>query len=222
MHKADTRILRQALITIFSVLAIDQVSKVWVKLNMYQNEKFAVMGDWFYIHFLENRGMAFGFEFGGEWGKIALSSFRVVAVILIARYIYRFIQKNYHPGFIICSSMVLAGALGNIIDSAFYGLIFSESPPNIPITADFMPNDGGYAAFMMGNVVDMLHFPLFSFNWPEWVPKIGGTEFEFFRPVFNIADSAITVGLACIFIFQKRFFPEEGLKAVLDEDGEEE
>ncbi|NND93954.1 MAG: lipoprotein signal peptidase [Flavobacteriales bacterium] len=210
--------MRQALITLLSVLTIDQVSKVWVKLNMYQNEKFPVLGEWFYIHFLENRGMAFGFEFGGEWGKIALSLFRVIAVVLIARYIYKFIKQEYHPGFIIFSTMVLAGALGNIIDSAVYGLVFSESPPNIPITAEFMPSDGGYAPFLMGNVVDMLHFPLFSFNWPDWVPSIGGTEFEFFRPVFNIADSAITVGLACIFIFQKRFFPEEGLKAVLADD----
>ncbi len=188
---------------------------------MYQNEKFPVLGEWFYIHFLENRGMAFGFEFGGEWGKIALSLFRVLAVILIGRYILRFIKQGYHPGFIICSSMVMAGALGNIIDSAVYGLLFSESPPNIPILAEFMPADGGYAPFMMGNVVDMLHFPLFTFIWPDWVQSIGGTEFEFFRPVFNIADSAITVGLALIFIFQKRFFPEEGLKAVLGDEEEE-
>ncbi len=200
---------------------VDQTSKVWVKLNMYQNEKFSVFGDWFYIHFLENRGMAFGLELGGEWGKLALSVFRVIAVVLIARYLIKFIREQYHPGFIICSSMVLAGALGNILDSAFYGIIFSESPPNMRIVAELMSDNGGYASFMMGNVVDMLHFPLFTFNWPEWVPKIGGTEFEFFRPVFNVADSAIFVGLALIFIFQKRFFPQEGLREVLSMDEEE-
>ncbi len=188
---------------------------------MYQNEKFQVIGDWFYIHFLENRGMAFGLELGGEWGKLALSVFRVIAVILISRYLLKFIREKYNPGFIICSSMVLAGALGNIIDSAFYGILFTESPPNMRIVAEFMSDSGGYAPFMMGNVVDMLHFPLFTFDWPEWVPKIGGTEFEFFRPVFNIADSAIFVGLALIFLFQKRFFPEEGLKEVLSMDEEE-
>jgi signal peptidase II len=173
---------------------------------MFQGEQLPVFGNWFYIHFLENPGMAFGFEFGGDYGKIALSIFRIIAVILISRYLVKFIKDGYPTGFIICSSMVLAGAIGNIIDSAVYGLIFSDSPPIPGFVASFMPEDGGYAPFLMGHVVDMLYFPLFSFDWPEWVPGVGGNHFEFFRPVFNVADSAITLGLTFIFLFQRKFF----------------
>jgi len=176
---------------------------------MWQGEQFPVFHDWFYIHFLENPGMAFGLEFGGEWGKLALSLFRILAVVIIGRYLWQFIKADFHKGFIICASMVMAGAMGNIIDSAVYGLIFSESAPIPGFYATLFPEDGGYAPFLMGKVVDMLYFPLFSFYWPEWVPFIGGDRFEFFRPVFNIADSAISVGLALIIIFQKRFFGKD-------------
>lgn len=209
--------MRAAIITILTVLGLDQISKVWVKLNMWQGEQFPVFHDWFYIHFLENPGMAFGLEFGGEWGKVALSLFRIVAVFLIARYLLRFIRAGFHTGFIISASMVLAGAMGNIIDSAVYGLIFSESPPIPDFHAELFPSDGGYAPFLMGKVVDMLYFPLFSFDWPEWMPWIGGDHFEFFRPVFNIADASISVGLGLILVFQKRFFGEHGgLEQVLN------
>ncbi len=198
--------MKAAFSTIFTVLFLDQISKVWVKLSMHQGEQIAVFGKWFYIHFLENPGMAFGFEFGGVYGKIALSAFRIIAVVLISRYLFKFIKEGYSTGFIICASMVLAGAIGNIIDSAVYGLLFSDSPPIPGFVASFLPEDGGYAPFLMGNVVDMLYFPLFSFEWPQWMPFVGGNHFEFFRPVFNIADSSITLGLVFIFIFQKRFF----------------
>lgn len=188
---------------------------------MWQNQTIPVLGDWWKIHFLENPGMAFGLELGGEWGKLGQNLFRVIAVIIITRFLIRFIRQKQSTSFIICCSMVLAGALGNVIDNAFYGRIFSESPPNQMIVAEFMPAEGGYAPFMMGDVVDMLYFPLFTFDWPEWVPKIGGTEFEFFRPVFNIADSSIFLGLLFIFLFQKRFFKEEEALETVAIDEEE-
>ncbi len=173
---------------------------------MYLDESIGVAGDWFYIHFIENPGMAFGFEFGGEMGKLFLSVFRIVAIGFIAYYLRNLIKQRAHSGLIICVSLVLAGAAGNIIDSAFYGLIFSESPRFSPELAVFLPEGGGYASFLHGKVVDMLYFPLIDGYWPDWVPGLGGDRFQFFRPVFNVADSAISVGMALIFINQKRFF----------------
>ena len=215
--------MKKALFTVFTVLFLDQALKIWVKMNMYLTEKIPVAGDWFHLHFLENRGMAFGMEFGGDWGKLALSIFRIVAVIVIAYYLRHLIKQKVHNGLIICGSLVLAGALGNIIDSAVYGLIFSDSPAIPGMTASFMPQEGGYAKFLMGDVVDMLYFPLANWYWPNWIPWIGGEHFEFFRPVFNISDTAITTGLITIFVFQKRFFaePEGQLEEVFVGDEEE-
>ncbi len=173
---------------------------------MYLDESISVFGEWFFIHFIENPGMAFGFEFGGEWGKLFLSLFRIVAIVFIAIYLRGLIKQRAHSGFIIAVAMVLAGAAGNIIDSAFYGMIFSESPRFSPETAVLFPDGGGYAGFLHGKVVDMLYFPLIDGHWPEDFPIIGGQRFQFFRPVFNIADSAITVGMAIILINQKKFF----------------
>lgn len=191
------------------MLALDQGLKIWVKTNMYLGEKITLAKDWAFLHFLENRGMAFGMEFGGDWGKLGLSLFRVAAVFAILFYLRRLIKEKAPGGLIVCASMVLAGAFGNIIDSALYGLIFSESEPGVWFPAERVAFGEGYASFLMGDVVDMLYFPLAEWHWPDWMPFFGGDRFQFFRPVFNIADAAISTGLISIFVFQKRFFKEE-------------
>ncbi len=166
-------------------------------------EDIAVLGNWFYLHFTENNGMAFGFEFGFSFGKLFLSIFRIFAVGAIIWYLIRCIKRKENDWLIISLSLILAGALGNIIDSAFYGLIFSES--TFYQKAVFFPAEGGYSSFLHGQVVDMFYFPLIEGNWPEWFPFWGGEDFIFFRPVFNLADSSITVGVSLLLIFQKKF-----------------
>jgi signal peptidase II len=195
-------ILSKPLVIIFLVLFVDQFLKIWIKTTMYLGQEFPVLGNWFYIHFTENPGMAFGMEFGGEWGKLALSLFRIVAVSGIA-YVLFTLPKTTPKGLKVCGSLILAGAIGNIIDSAFYGVIFNDSFNQL---ASFMPAEGGYEKFLHGRVVDMFWFPLFDGIFPEWFPLWGGEHFMFFRPVFNVADAAISVGIGLIFIFQKRFF----------------
>lgn len=170
------------------------------------DESIPVFGNWFFIHFIENPGMAFGLEFGGEMGKLALSLFRIVAIIFIAIYLKKLIKERSNRGLILCVSLVFAGATGNIIDSAFYGMIFNESPPFSPQTAVMFPPGGGYSSFLHGRVVDMLYFPIIDTTWPSWVPWLGGDRLQFFRPIFNVADSAISVGMATILLYQKRFF----------------
>lgn len=196
--------MRLPIIVIFLVLLADQALKVWVKTHMYYGTDFPVLGNWFLIHFVENRGMAFGMELGGNLGKILLSSFRVLAAIVGFWYVTKLVKQKAHKGFIFCISLILAGAIGNIIDSAFYGILFSES--NRFEIAEFLPQAGGYASFLYGNVVDMLYFPVVDTTLPEWVPIKGGQRFVFFQPVFNIADAAITMGVIIILIFQKPFF----------------
>lgn len=198
--------LTKSLGLVFFILLIDQVVKVWIKTNMYLGQEFPVLGDWFLIHFVENNGMAFGIEFAGEYGKIFLSLFRVVAVTGIGWYLFKLTKKEEVPmGFIFCIALIFAGAIGNIIDSAFYGLIFNESYGQV---AQLLPEEGGYSSFLHGKVVDMLYFPLFSGRYPEWLPFWGGNDFLFFRPVFNIADSAITVGIFSILIFYRQLFSQ--------------
>src|SRR5690554_6205208 len=188
---------------------------------MYMDQSIPVFGNWFFIHFIENPGMAFGLEFGGEMGKLALSLFRIIAIIFIAIYLRKLIKEQANRGLIFCVSLVFAGAIGNIIDSAFYGVIFSESPPFSPQTAVMFPPEGGYASFLHGHVVDMLYFPIIDTTWPEWVPWLGGGKLQFFRPIFNIADSAISIGMILILINQKRFFPSEKKKeAVVETESE--
>ena len=198
--------MKKALFTILAVLFADQALKIWVKTNMYLGQEFSVLGNWFIMHFTENPGMAFGLEFGGELGKIALSLFRIVAVFVIGYYLFKAARENAKPGLVIAGSLIFAGALGNILDSAFYGLVFNSSMHQI---AEFMPEEGGYESFLHGRVVDMLYFPLISGSFPSWFPIWGGEDFLFFRPVFNIADTAISTGIGMIIVFQKRYCPEE-------------
>ena len=166
-------------------------------------EGIPVLGSWFQLLFIENKGMAFGMFFGGDIGKLLLSLFRIVLVIFLIFYIRRLIKNNAPVGVLIGVSLIIVGALGNILDSAFYGLVFSESLPGQ--VARFLPEGGGYASFLHGKVVDMLYFPLVTTTLPEWVPFWGGQEFIFFRFIFNIADSAITTGILYMLIFHWRF-----------------
>ena len=191
--------MKKPLIVIFLVLLIDQISKFWIKLNMTIGESFSVLGDWFQIYFIENNGMAFGWEFGAQYGKLVLSIFRIIAVALLFYFIYYLVKKKTKFGPLLGISLITAGALGNIIDGMFYGMIFSES--TFFEVATLFPEGGGYAGFLQGKVVDMLYFPLFIF--PEWVPFFGGQ--IFFSPIFNIADSAITIGFLYLLIFQWDF-----------------
>lgn len=194
------------LIVILAVLFIDQASKIWIKTNMEIGEEFSVLGDWFIIHFTENNGMAFGLEIAGEYGKLILSSFRIIAVALIGWYLFSLPKKGASNGLMVSGALIFAGAMGNIIDSVFYGQLFNESYYQV---AEFLPKEGGYAPLLYGRVVDMLYFPLYEGFLPEWIPIWGGDYFVFFRPVFNIADSAITIGVISILLFHRNFFKEE-------------
>jgi signal peptidase II len=200
--------LKKALAVIFGVLLIDQTIKIWIKSHMYLGEAYRVTGEWFYLHFVENPGMAFGLQIGeGDWGKLLLSVFRILAVIGIGWYILTLFKKfNIRPLLIICVSLIFAGALGNILDSLFYGKMFSASDPWEQNVAEFFPADGGYAKMLHGQVVDMFYFPVLSGHFPEWFPIWGGEDYVFFRPVFNIADASISIGVFLLIIFQRRLF----------------
>lgn len=204
---------KRVILILFLALLADQALKFWVKTSMYYGEEFSIIGSWFRFHFIENEGMAFGMAYGGTTGKILLTLFRIAAVIFISYYLHRIIRRKAHPGFIISMALILAGALGNIIDSVFYGVLFSDSTWGSGLKAEFLPEGGGYAPLLQGKVVDMFYFPLVRGFWPEWVPMVGGNEFLFFRPVFNLADSYITVGVFIIVLFQKRFFPQKSKAA---------
>lgn len=187
-----------AVTVVFLVLLADQVSKIWIKTHMELFDTIDI-AKWFQIYFVENNGMAFGIEAGG---KLFLSLFRIVAVIFIILYIKRLVKENYKTGFIVCVTLVLAGASGNIIDSIFYGVVFEASYAGH--VASFVPWGEGYSSLLHGKVVDMLYFPIVSGTYPEWVPVVGGQEFLFFRFIFNIADSAITVGVILILLFYRK------------------
>lgn len=190
--------------TMLLILTLDQVLKIWVKTTMYQGQEHLILGQqWARIHFVENEGMAFGISLGNSFGKLMLSLFRIVAVFFLFFILWRLVRTREIPGIIIAFSMILAGALGNIIDSVFYGVIFSNSPYHGGV-ATLFPPDGGYAPVLMGKVVDMFYFPMIQGHFPDWVPLWGGEEFEFFRPVFNLADSSIFCGICLFLIFYGR------------------
>ncbi len=170
-------------------------------------QEFHVAGNWFIIHFTENNGMAFGLQFAGDYGKLALSLFRIFAVGFLGWYIVRLAKSKTGFGVIFCFSLILAGAMGNIFDSALYGMLFSES--TYFDVARFLPAEGGYSTFLHGKVVDMFYFPILEGNYPQWLPLLGGDHFIFFRPVFNVADSAITTGVLSLLIFQRKFFQSQ-------------
>lgn len=195
--------MRRPLLLILLVLVVDQTLKFWIKTNMYLGQEYHVAGNWFIIHFTENNGMAFGLEFAGEYGKLFLSLFRIVAVCGIGWYLFKLVKESVHPLLITSMSLILAGAIGNIIDSAFYGMLFSSSDFRL---AEFLPAEGGYSSFLHGKVVDMFYFPIFSGFFPDWVPFWGGDYFIFFRPVFNIADASISIGVGLILVFQSVIF----------------
>ncbi|HBF19656.1 MAG: lipoprotein signal peptidase [Owenweeksia sp.] len=194
--------MKRASLIILAVLLADQILKIWIKTHMFIGQEYEI-ADWFIIHFTENPGMAFGLEFGGNWGKLALSVFRIITVGVIFIWLKRLAEQNAKPIAIVSVSLIFAGALGNILDSAFYGLLFSESNSQV---ATFLPPEGGYAGFLHGHVVDMFYFPLFRGYLPEWLPFWGGDYFIFFRPIFNLADASISVGVGLLLLFQKTVF----------------
>lgn len=196
---------KKVLILVVALLLIDQIVKIWVKTHMALDESITVFPNWFFIRFIENPGAAFGMQIGGEYGKLILSLIRIAAIGLLGYYINRLLKKGSVPtGVIVGFVLILVGALGNVIDSAFYGMLFSES--TVTSVATFLPEGGGYAGFLHGKVVDMLYFPLFSGTYPDWLPWVGGDRFLFFSPVFNLADSYISVGVIYMLIFQNKFF----------------
>lgn len=199
--------LKRSILIIFIVLFLDQFLKIWIKTTMYLGQEIPVFGNWFIIHFTENNGMAFGMEFAGGFGKLFLSIFRIIAVSFIGWYLFKLSNKKETPfGVILSISLIFAGAVGNILDSAFYGLLFNDSTFQI---ATFIPEGGGYAGFLHGKVVDMFYFPIIHGTFPSWFPIWREEEFEFFRPVFNISDTSITIGVLTLIIFQRNFFNKE-------------
>ena len=192
--------LKKSLLLIAFVLILDQLLKVLIKTNMMIGQEIPFF-DWFIIHFTENKGMAFGLEFGGKLGKYLLSIFRILAIVVISVFWLKLINNQVKKGIIYSISLILAGAIGNMIDSAFYGMIFSESYGQIATVFE-----GGYSSFLQGKVVDMFYFPLINGYFPKWLPFVGGNHFIFFRPIFNIADAAISTGVINILIFHRSFF----------------
>jgi len=189
-----------AIAFILLILIIDQIIKIWIKTTMTLDES-VVVTNWFRIHFIENNGMAMGIE---VTGKLFLSIFRIIAVIAIAYYIFQLVKKDFKFSYILFVSLVFAGAVGNIVDSIFYGVIFNESTPT-QVAVLFSP-EGGYSTWLHGKVVDMFHFPLFSFTWPAWIPFLGGSQFEFFKYIFNFADASISVGAIVLLLFYRKTF----------------
>ena len=207
--KQRPRFITDGWLSIFLVtafLVIDQIIKIWVKTNMTLHESIRV-ANWFYISFIENNGMAYGMQLGS---KLVLSLFRVVAIALLGYFIWLQVRKHAKTGYIVCLSMVMAGAVGNLIDCMFYGLMFTESTPYY--ISSLVSFGDGYAPFLMGKVVDMFYFPLIVTTWPQWMPMVGGEEFVFFSPVFNFADSCISVGVVLLLLFYRKEISQISLK----------
>ena len=195
---------------VLAVLLIDQMIKIWVKTSMTLHESIHVT-DWFYITFIENNGMAFGMQLGS---KIVLSMFRVIAISALGYYIWLEVKRKAKTGYLVCLSLVLAGAAGNLIDCMFYGLVFNESSPYY--MSYFVPFGTGYAPFLMGKVVDMFYFPLIETEWPMWMPFVGGEHFVFFSPVFNFADSCISVSVVWLLLFYRQEISRMSFSKVID------
>ena len=199
-----------AVLVVLAVLLIDQMIKIWVKTSMTLHESIHVT-DWFYITFIENNGMAFGMQLGS---KIVLSLFRVIAISALGYYIWLEVKRKAKTGYLVCLSLVLAGAAGNLIDCMFYGLVFNESSPYY--LSYFVPFGTGYAPFLMGKVVDMFYFPLIETEWPMWMPFVGGDHFVFFSPVFNFADSCISVSVVWLLLFYRQEISKMSFSRVID------
>ena len=195
-----------AVAIVIAIILVDQIIKIWVKTHMTLHEQIEIFS-WFKIVFIENIGMAYGMEIGS---KVVLSIFRIVAISVLGYYISLQVRKKARWGYIVCLSMVMAGAAGNIFDSMFYGLVFNASSEFY--TSYFVPFGTGYAPFLMGKVVDMFYFPLIVTTWPDWMPMVGGSQFVFFSPVFNFADSAISVGVVLLILFYRKEISEISLK----------
>lgn len=199
------------------LLVIDQAFKFYIKLNYHLGEEHNIFGNWFRLNFVENPGMAWGWQFGGSWGKMFLTLFRLVAVIWGIYYIRKISKKQLHPGFIICVSLIFAGAAGNLIDSMFYGMIFDKGLVFDPVLKTWIDYNGvaalttpGYASFLHGVVVDMFYFPIIqNYQLPGWLPVWGGKTVNFFQYIFNFADAYISVGVIVLLVWQKKFFPEK-------------
>ena len=205
--------LRNVIFIILAIILVDQFLKIWIKTSYPTGEVVRVFGmDWFRLHFIENPGMAWGWKFGNEGGKMVLTLFRLAAVIFGTWYLGRIVKQQYTRGFIICAALIYAGALGNLLDSMFYGMIFDKGLHYDAALNDYVPYSGiaslssdGYSSFLHGSVVDMLYFPMIKSTYPSWFPFVGGEDFEFFSPIFNIADASISVGVITLLLFQKRY-----------------
>jgi signal peptidase II len=206
--------LRHVVLIIAAIIIVDQALKIWIKTNYPEGPVMHVMGiQWIRLHFIENPGMAWGWKFGNETGKMILTLFRLAAVIFGTWYLGKIVNQKHSKGFIICAALIYAGALGNLIDSMFYGMIFDKGLHYDAAIHDHVRYAGvahfsshGYSSFLHGSVVDMLYFPMFRGHFPGWFPFIGGDDFEFFSPIFNIADASISTGVITLLLFQKRFF----------------
>ena len=194
--------MKKIFFTAFILVLLDQILKIWIKTHYVLGEESQIF-DWFIIHFTENNGMAFGLEFGGYTGKKILTIFRIIVVGIGIKYIFNLTKAGFSNGTSIALGLIIGGAIGNIIDSSFYGIIFDESYNNI---ASFMPEGGGYSSLLHGKVVDMFYFPIMNSHFPSWLPIWGGEHFIFFRPVFNIADAGISIGIFMILLFYRKEF----------------
>lgn len=206
--------LRHVVLIISAIIIVDQALKIWIKTSHPTGEVMRVFGlSWFRLHFIENPGMAWGWKFGNETGKVLLTLFRLAAVIFGTWYLGRIVKQQYKRGFIVCAALIYAGALGNLIDSMFYGMVFDKGLTYDPAISDYLQYSGvaqfssnGYSSFLHGSVVDMFYFPMFKGHFPSWMPFVGGDDFEFFSAIFNIADASISIGVITLLLFQKRFF----------------